>query len=192
MAFPLFRRSMLIMQGTLVAALVLNGCASDDVGPIPVVVDYSPTVSDVGALTYLLAHPEVDVRAVTLPATGEAGCELGAEVTLGILAMFDRIDVPVACDPERPPAAEEWPEAFLSGADALALTLPDPISSLDPRPAHQLIADTGAASDSPVVLYAAAPLANVARAVETHRDHGRSRRGAGQRRGDRRRMESLD
>jgi pyrimidine-specific ribonucleoside hydrolase len=133
-----------------------------------VIVDYSPTVSDVGALIYLLSHPEVDVQAVTLPVTGEAGCELGVEVTLGILAMFDRADIPVACDPEPPSAAEDWPEAFLAGADALALTLPKPISSPDPRPAHQLIADTVAASDSPVVLYAVAPLTNIARAVETH------------------------
>ena len=105
---------------------------------------------------------------MTLPVTGEAGCELGVEVTLGILAMFDRADIPVACDPEPPSAAEDWPEAFLAGADALALTLPKPIRFPDPRPAHQLIADTVAASDSPVVLYAVAPLTNIARAVETH------------------------
>jgi hypothetical protein len=110
-------------------------------GPIPLIVDYSPTVSDVGALLYLLSHPNVDVLAITLPVTGEAGCELGAEVTLGILSMFEREDIPVACDPELPAEAREWPAEFLTGHQALPFGLPDPVSVPDPRPAHQLITD---------------------------------------------------
>lgn len=74
-----------------------------------VIVDYSPTVPDVGALMYLLAHPSVEVVAVTLPATGEAGCALGIEVTLGVLAMFDEQAIPVACDPDVPAHARMWP-----------------------------------------------------------------------------------
>ena len=49
--------------------------AVDTSGPTPVIVDYSPTVSDVGGLMYLLAHPRVDVIAISLPVTGEAGGE---------------------------------------------------------------------------------------------------------------------
>ncbi|MDJ0925099.1 MAG: nucleoside hydrolase [Acidimicrobiia bacterium] len=155
--------------------LVSGACSSEDsaeeeTGPIPVIVDYSPTVSDVGALIYLLSHPNVEVLAVTMPVTGEAGCELGADVTLGILAMFEDSETPVACDPDRPAGAESWPEAFLAGADALALSLPEPVSTLDPRPAHQLIADVAAASERPVLLYAVAPLTNVARALDSDPD----------------------
>lgn len=69
------------------------------VGPKLVIVDYSPTVSDVAGFLYLLAHPDVEVIAVSLPVTGEAGCELGLQVTLGVLAMMEKNDVPVACDP---------------------------------------------------------------------------------------------
>jgi pyrimidine-specific ribonucleoside hydrolase len=135
----------------------------------PTIVDYSPTVSDVGALLYLLAHPDVDVLAITLPVTGEAGCELGIEVTLGVLAMYGREDVPVACDPERPAHAEAWPDEFLTGHESLASGLPG-ISHMsgDARPAHQLIADVVAASDRPVTLFAVAPLTNVARALDLH------------------------
>ncbi len=161
------------MRGLLrmaVLAILLTACGGgdDSTQPTPVIVDYSPTVSDVGALLYLLSNPNVDVLAVTLPVTGEAGCELGSEVTLRILAMFDRGDIPVACDAERPPDAGEWPEAFVGGNDALVLSLPDPIGALDPRPAHQLIVDVAAESDRPVVLYAVAPLTNVARALDTN------------------------
>ncbi|MFB3044045.1 MAG: hypothetical protein ACE1Y9_01035, partial [Acidimicrobiia bacterium] len=78
-------------------------------GPTPVIVDYSPTVSDVGGLMYLLAHPDVEVIAISLPVTGEAGCDLGFEVTLGILMMFGQEETPVACDPETPSHARSWP-----------------------------------------------------------------------------------
>jgi hypothetical protein len=71
------------------STVVIGGSA-----PMSVIVDYSPTVSDVGGLVYLLAHPSVDVVAVTLPGTGEAGCDLGIEVTLGILAMFNEAEIP--------------------------------------------------------------------------------------------------
>ena len=33
--------------------------AADITGPTPVIVDYSPTVSDVGGILYLLSNPEV-------------------------------------------------------------------------------------------------------------------------------------
>lgn len=137
----------------------------------PVIVDYSPTVSDVGALLYLLTHPGVDVLAITLPVTGEAGCDLGLEVTLGILAMLDRDDVPVACDPEVPPAAEAWPDEFLTGHESLTFGLPGVEGAgADPRPAHELIADVAAGSDRPVTLFAVAPLTNVARTLDLHPD----------------------
>ena len=137
----------------------------------PVIVDYSPTVSDVGALLYLLSHPGVEVLAITLPVTGEASCELGLEVTLGILALFERDDIPVACDPELPDDAEEWPVEFLAGLESLRSGLPAVVgANADARPAHELIADVAAASDQPVTLYAVAPLTNVARALDRHLD----------------------
>lgn len=130
------------------------------------IVDYSPTVSDVGALLYLLSHPDVEVLAITLPVTGEAGCELGFEVTQGILAMLERDGIPVACDPEAPSGAKEWPTEFLAGQESLTSGLPDNDgTAVDARPAYQLIADVVAASHQPVVLFAVAPLTNVARAL---------------------------
>lgn len=160
------------MQLVLATLLLLSACSADNSPaegrPRPVIVDYSPTVSDVGALLYLLSNPDVEVVAVTLPVTGEAGCELGIEVTLGILAMFERDDIPVACDPDRPSDAGQWPEAFVGGIDALALALPDAIGKIDDRPAHQLIADIVADSTEPVALYAVAPLTNISRTLDRH------------------------
>lgn len=142
-------------------------------GPISVIVDYSPTVSDVGGLMYLLAHPNVEVIAVTLPATGEAGCDLGVEVTLGILAMFEREDVPVACDPEMPAHARSWPPEFLEGHENLTFGLPTPNAVESGEQPSDLIARVAAESDRPVVIYAVAPLTNVARAFAEHADLAR-------------------
>ena len=165
-------------MAVLAAAIGLTACAStpDDVvnrpsgeGVVtPAVVDYSPTVSDIGALLYMLSHPGVDVVAVTLPATGEAGCDLGTRVTLGILALYERDDIPVACDHAISPDARQWPAEFLSGTQNLAFSLPTPASSVDPRPAPDLIAQVAADADKPVVLLAVAPLTNVAYALTSH------------------------
>ncbi len=139
-------------------------------GPTPVIVDYSPTVSDVGGLMYLLAHPDVEVVAVTLPATGEAGCELGVEVTLGILAMYGREDIPVACDPDLPTSARSWPADFLAGHENLRFGLPETTAAPSALSAPDLIAAAAVAADRPVVVYAVGPLTNVARALGRHPD----------------------
>ncbi len=139
-----------------------------EAGPTPVIVDYSPTVSDVGGLMYLLSHPDVEVIAISLPVTGEAGCDLGFEVTFGILAMFDREDIPVACDTEVPDGAREWPEDFLAGTENLTFGLPDSTATPSDLSGPDLIARAAAEAERPVVLYAVAPLTNVARALNRH------------------------
>ncbi len=139
-------------------------------GPIQVIVDYSPTVSDVGGLMYLLAHPDVEVVAISLPVTGEAGCDLGAEVTLGILAMFGQEEIPVACDPEISGHARSWPSEFLVGQENLSFGLPASAVTASDERASDMIARTAMEAGRPVVIYAVAPLTNVARAFDTHPD----------------------
>jgi hypothetical protein len=53
----------------------------DDAGSTAVIVDYSPTLSDVPALLYVAARPDVDLLAVTLPGTGESSCAIGVRRT---------------------------------------------------------------------------------------------------------------
>jgi pyrimidine-specific ribonucleoside hydrolase len=153
-----------------VATSTSTSTAAVEAGSTPVIVDYSPTVSDVGGLMYLLAHPDVEVIAISLPATGEAGCDLGVEVTLGILAMYDREDIPVACHAGVPEEARSWPEEFLAGHENLTFGLPESTATPSDLAAPDLIAKAAADADRPVVLYAVAPLTNVASALERHPD----------------------
>ena len=134
----------------------------------PLIVDYSPTVSDVSALLFLLSHPRVDVLAISMSEAGEAGCALGVKVTLGILAMFDREDIPVACDPEVPDHIHAWPAEFLAGHEKLLDGLPVPTASATDEAPSDLIARVAAESPRPVVLYAVEPLTVVAKALAEH------------------------
>lgn len=139
-------------------------------GPIPVIVDYSPTVSDVGGLMYLLSHPDVDVIAVSLPAAGEAGCDLGIEVTIGILSMLGQESIPVACDSDLAVNGNTWPEEFLQGQENLLSGLPTSTAVAYEGTAPELIIETVLASDRPVTIYAVGPLTNVARALTINPD----------------------
>ena len=171
------------MKGWRVAVLILAvACGSESTidqflnddppgtPPIPVIVDYSPTVSDVGGLMFLLAHPRVDVLAVTMSETGEAGCELGLDVTLRILAMLGRNEIPVACDPTIPDDARRWPAAFLDGHEKLLDGLPPANARPSSGLAADLIARVAADSNRPVTIYAVEPLTVIAKALSNHKD----------------------
>ena len=166
-----------ILPAAVVLSVLVWACSSpadpaptrvEPTEPVAVIVDYSPTVSDVGGLMYLLSHPLVDVIAITLPETGEAGCALGVDVTLRILAMFDREEIPVACNADVAGHARQWPAAFLEGHEALATELPASTVSASNETTSDLIARVAGESELPVVLYAVAPLTNVAGALTDH------------------------
>jgi len=134
---------------------------------IPVIVDYSPTVSDVGGLMYLLSDPGVEVIAISLPPTGEAGCDLGFDVTVRVLAMFGKEDIPVACDENIPVGAHPWPDDFLPGTNLL-FGLPTSTAEPAAMAAPGLIAAVAKESPRPVVVWAVGPLTNLARAIDEH------------------------
>lgn len=125
-----------------------------------VILDYSPTVSDIGALAFLATHPDVFLIAVTLAGTGETDCEPGVAMTLGILEFLDRSDVPVACGQPDPISGQNaFPaDRRLSPSD-LDVDLAEPT---DDRSASELIGELVRASPIPVDIVAVGPLTNLA------------------------------
>ncbi|MGI9645590.1 MAG: nucleoside hydrolase [Ilumatobacteraceae bacterium] len=136
---------------------------------IPLVVDYSPTSSDVAALMYVTQHPDADLLAVTLAGTGESHCEEGVANTRALLAAVGRADTPVACGQERPVGAgNEWPAEWRDAADRLdGLDLPPTAAADGSDDAADLLAST-AAANSPVTILALGPLTNLAVATQRH------------------------
>ncbi len=133
---------------------------------IPLIVDYSPTVSDVPALLLLTQRPDVLLLGVTVPGTGESECDPAVEHTRAILVAVGHAEVPVACGTAEPigPGAE-WPAAWRDSASELAgIDLPATSGNTD-LDAPDLLIQLTKGSGRPAVIVALAPLTNVAEAL---------------------------
>ena len=132
------------------------------------VVDTDLAGDDLFALLVLLRDPAVDVRGVTIAATGEVHCVPGIRNTRRVLAALGRTDVPVACGRENPGPNGRWfPPEWRAGADAFyGVELPavDGETARD-ETAPELLARLAAASDAPLTLVTLGPLSNVADAA---------------------------
>lgn len=168
--------SKVLLTFALLAAVA--GCSNDDsksgtdsVERMQVVFDYSPTLSDAGALLYLASHPAVELLAVTLPGTGEADCETGVQITRALLTVAGQPDVPIGCGRDTPLVGDrDWPEAWRAGANALGDGI---LPTVDAEPvidAEQLLADTLRNATAPVTLVAVGPLTNLGVVLGDHPD----------------------
>lgn len=174
------RGTIITLGTTLGIVLTLTACAdSDDTtaertetiaspvsSPIPVVIDYSPTISDVGALLYLAEHPSVDLQAITIAGTGESRCARAVSNTLALLDEVGRGSVPVACGPEEPVGlGHNWPADWRDAADALEpLSLERHDDPDVPGGAVGLLRQVAASADE-LRIVALGPLTNIATAL---------------------------
>ena len=152
----------------LLGSLALAAACSDDSptaltsGPQPVIFDYSPTVSDVGALLYLSSHPNVDLLAVTLPGTGESDCEPGVRTTRFVLDLAGKPEVPVGCGRDKPlDGYRDWPTAWRAEANAIVDEVDSEFPEQSVVDAEQLLAETLESATTPVTVVAVGPLTNL-------------------------------
>ncbi len=136
-------------------------------GDVSVIVDQSPTVSDIGALGFLAARPDVELLAVTMPATGEADCSPGAVTTRAILDAAGRVDVPIGCGGEPLDGTNEWPTQWSESADALAAIVAPGAGEPTYHDAESMLLETLTAADAPVTIVALGPLTNIAAVLQT-------------------------
>ena len=131
------------------------------------VVDTDLSADDIVALTYLTSRDDVDLRAVTVAATGEVRCPRGADVARGLLARIGRADVPVACGSTAPGwETRTFPEPWRDAADnANGLLLEVVTPPADQPSAAELLASSIANSPEPVVVLTLGPLTNVSEAL---------------------------
>ena len=100
----------LILILLFVSSLLLAGCANQSLTPDPsiiqiqtpkpVIFDTDMAHEDMFSALFLLSHPNVDVRAITVSGTGEAHCGPGVSHALGLVALSGHQDIPVACGRE--------------------------------------------------------------------------------------------
>lgn len=141
----------------------------------PVVVDTDLGADDLVALAFLLHHPDVDVRAITIAANGLVGCDPGLDVLGGLLSSLAVPAPPVACGHGKAgPEARSFPAAWRTAAASGSGVAPDADAlTARPEPAARLIAQL--AREAPgLVLLALGPLTTVAEVAAQHpRDYAR-------------------
>jgi inosine-uridine nucleoside N-ribohydrolase len=157
--------------------IAVIGCTSSPLtslpepsGPVTLVVDTDAAPDDLIAIAFLMGAPHVEVAAITVSGTGEAHCDAGVAVVLGLLERLDAPDIPVACGREQPLAGDhEFPELFRQNADqAAGLELPATTRQPATGDAVGLIGQALAAAESPIRVLTLGPLTNLADALQSY------------------------
>ena len=159
------------------ALLLLAGCGSQSPAPDPsliqvqapkpVIYDTDMAHEDMFAALFLLSHPNVDVRAITVTGTGEAHCGPGVSNAMGLVSLSGHEDIPVACGREIPLAGNhEFPAEWRQGADeAYGVAIPGGGAASD-LSAPALIIELVQNSDEPITIVAVGTLTNIAEAIQ--------------------------
>lgn len=161
----------------LATIFFLTGCLGSDLAPNPALVDIQaprPVIfdtdmahEDMFAALFLLSHPNVDLRAITVASTGEAHCQPGVAHALGLVILSDHEPIPVACGPEAPLAGNhEFPGQWRQAADsAYGVSMPEG-GKAHTLEAPDLIIDILENSEQKIDIIAVGPLTNIAEALE--------------------------
>ena len=133
----------------------------------PVIVDTDSSTDDYVALLYLLRHPDIDVRAITV-ANGMTHVKWGMENVRRLLSLVGRTDIPVAGGPEKPLAGQHtFPASWRTFLDiAPRLILPRARPATKGPTAPELICQQVAAGDGPLTYIGLGPLTNLALALQ--------------------------
>lgn len=135
--------------------------------PQPVIFDTDMAHEDIFSALFLLSHPNVDVRAITVTGTGEVHCRPGVEYALGLVALSRHEDIPVACGRETPLAGNHvFPSEWRKSADeGYGVAMPKGGSPSD-LSAADLIIDRLQNSEELITIVAVGPLTNIAEVIQ--------------------------
>ena len=136
--------------------------------PRPVIIDTDVASDDWMAILYLLRHPDVSVKAITVTGTGEAHSEPGARNSLGLLALACQPDVPVAMGSETTlGVGHTFPDIIRDMVDSI-MGIPLPSNPWQPVNQDAVAFLTSFLQRSPqkVVILALGPLTNLAEAFQ--------------------------
>lgn len=135
--------------------------------PLPCIIDTDVALDDWMAILYLLSSPQVDVRAITVAATGEAHAGPGVRTIQGLLALTTTRGVPVAAGRSTPLRGQQaFPLLLRLAMDVrLLLRLPKPLEPASTLDAAALLRQEITTSPQPVTIVALGPLTNLAEAL---------------------------
>ena len=148
-------------------ATVAPALASTAEARTPVVIDTDMGLDDVMAILYLLQRADVNVKAITVSGDGLVPCGPGTQHALGLIAIADAKDIPVACGRDKPLQGDHtFPRGWRDGADHLmGITWPED-DAVSNQSAGDLIKSAIKSSPKKVALLTLGPLTNVAEALQ--------------------------
>jgi pyrimidine-specific ribonucleoside hydrolase len=156
---------------TVVSACTPNaattpGPTDPTAGAWPLLIDTDVAPDDLVAISFLLASPRVEIKAITVSGTGEAHCGGGVEVVLRLLERLEAPMIDVACGRETPIAGDRaFPDAWRANADdGSGVALPSTSRQPFAGTAVELIAETADEVDGLRVL-TLGPMTNLADAL---------------------------
>jgi inosine-uridine nucleoside N-ribohydrolase len=135
--------------------------------PLPYIIDTDVALDDWMAILYLLSSPQVDVRAITVVATGEAHAGPGVRTIQGLLALTTTRGVPVAAGRSTPLRGQQaFPRLMRLAMDVrLLLKLPRPLEPAADVDAVAVLTQAITNSLQPATIVALGPLTNLAEAL---------------------------
>lgn len=140
-------------------------------GITPLVIDTDMTTDDFMAILYVLNQPGYALKAITVSGTGFATCDAGVQGALGMLALTETNNVPVACGSETPLQGENGPPAEWKTTTEMVDSLGFPAGG-EPASEDAVTLFTNAVStaNEPVTVLALGPLTNIGAALDASPD----------------------
>jgi inosine-uridine nucleoside N-ribohydrolase len=135
--------------------------------PRPVIIDTDLSFDDYVALIFLLQHPDVDVRAITV-VNGVVHVKPGIENVRRLLSLTGHTAVPFAGGPEKPLTGQHAFPAiwrFLLDFALRSMLTNHSLPAHSDMSATELICQQVSASETPVTFIALGPLTNLAPAL---------------------------
>lgn len=130
--------------------------------PRPIIIDCDPGLDDAIALAMALRSPALDVKAITTSA-GNQTPEKTLHNALGLLALMQREDIPVAGGAAKPLMRDLVIADYVHGKTGMGNThLPQPTRQAVKQTAVELIADLLRTNPEPVTLVVTGPMTNIA------------------------------
>ncbi len=135
-----------------------------------IIIDTDPGIDDAIALCYAIAHPDLDVIALTT-IFGNVGTDLAVDNALRLCELLG-VEIPVAKGAEVPLSIQPNPVAdFVHGLNGFGeITLPGPSYNASNLSAAELIIDLVHKHSGEISLVAVGPLTNLALALEISPD----------------------
>lgn len=135
---------------------------------LPVILDVDTGIDDALAILFAVAHPDIDVRAITC-VDGNSSLENVVANTLAVLDVAGAGDIPVAAGAREPLVEPSREAAWVHGPDGLAGTAL-PASPRHPADIHavELMRRTLAEASEPLTVVTLAPMTNLALLIRMH------------------------